>query len=58
MIINKGDIGHHMYFVSKGEVEVLPDEFSESVAVLKEGDLFGEVSMFVCCLSACLPACS
>ena len=22
IIINKGDIGHHMYFIRKGEVEV------------------------------------
>ena len=23
IILNKGDIGHHMYYVTKGEVEVL-----------------------------------
>ena len=47
VIVNKGDIGHHMYFVQMGEIEVLPDEDSQPVAVFKEGDIFGEVCLCV-----------
>ena len=36
-----------MYCISKGEVEVIQDEDSPPVAVLKEGDLFGEVNSIV-----------
>ncbi len=43
VILNKGAIGHHMYFVQMGVVEILPDENAPPVAVFKEGDIFGEV---------------
>ena len=43
MILNRGDIGHHMYFICMGEVEVLPHMGEDPVATLKEGDMFGEV---------------
>ena len=43
VILNKGDIGHHMYFISMGEVEVLPSKDADPLATLKEGDMFGEV---------------
>ena len=46
MILNKGDIGHHMYFISMGEVEVLPSVDESPLATLKEGDMFGEVCAF------------
>ncbi len=36
-------MGHHMYFVQTGVVEILPDENAPPVAVFKEGDIFGEV---------------
>ena len=43
MILNKGDIGHHMYFISMGEVEILSNKDAAPLATLKEGDIFGEV---------------
>lgn len=41
-----------MYFISRGEVEVLSGE-DDSVLVtnMKAGDFFGEVSCFVGCLT-------
>lgn len=45
MILNKGDIGHHMYFICMGEVEVLSHKDETPLATLKEGDIFGEVCL-------------
>ena len=44
MIINKGDIGHHMYFIRKGEVEVVEELFSPPLTRFRDGEIFGEVS--------------
>lgn len=44
--MNKGDIGHHMYFISMGEVEILPNKDATPLATLKEGDMFGEVASY------------
>ena len=56
--MKKGDIGHHMYFVQMGEIEVLPDEDSQPVAYFKEGDIFGEVCLCMClCACMCIHAC-
>ncbi|XP_077978719.1 uncharacterized protein LOC144434138 [Glandiceps talaboti] len=45
-IANRGEIGHNMYFVHRGEVEVLSEDDDESpIANLKNGKLFGEVSL-------------
>ena len=46
VILNKGDIGHHMYFISMGEVEILPNKDAAPLATLKEGDMFGEVCLY------------
>lgn len=46
IIIRKGDPGTEMYIVSKGEVEVLNDS-SDSLARLKEGNFFGELSLLL-----------
>ena len=43
VILNKGDIGHHMYFISMGEVEILPNKDAAPLGTLREGDTFGEV---------------
>jgi glucose-6-phosphate 1-dehydrogenase len=44
MIIHKGEIGHEMYLLARGEVEVL-DDSGNVVKVLKDGDFFGEVAL-------------
>lgn len=41
-IIKKGDIGHHMYFISSGCVEV---EMSPMPVHLGSGDFFGEIAL-------------
>ena len=43
VILNKGDIGHHMYFISMGAVEILPNKDAAPLGTLREGDTFGEV---------------
>lgn len=45
-IIRKGEIGHEMYLLVHGEVEVL-DEDGTVVTVLKDGDFFGEVALLM-----------
>lgn len=44
-VVEAGEPGDHMYFVLRGEVEVLgPD--GQRLNVLTEGDFFGEISLF------------
>ena len=45
VILNKGDIGHHMYFICMGEVEILSHRDHTPLATLHEGDMFGEVGI-------------
>ncbi|RMX52130.1 hypothetical protein pdam_00015158 [Pocillopora damicornis] len=49
IIANKGDIGHHMFYIHRGRAEVssfiLCENENEVLVTLKEGKLFGEVSM-------------
>ena len=41
-IVRRGEIGHRIYFISRGTVEVLSLDESEVVATLRDGDFFGE----------------
>ncbi|MDX1469585.1 MAG: ion transporter [Acidimicrobiia bacterium] len=41
-IVRRGEVGHRIYFINKGTVEVLSRDESEVVATLKDGDFFGE----------------
>jgi hypothetical protein len=43
-VVKKGDPAHSMYFVSKGQVEIL-DDHGNPFAVLGEGSFFGEMSL-------------
>ncbi len=43
VIVKIGDVSTDMYIVQMGEAEVRTDKHSPPVAVLKEGDIFGEV---------------
>lgn len=45
-IVTKGEKGNSMYFVSKGNVEIL-DDASNRIAVLGEGSFFGETSLLL-----------
>jgi hypothetical protein len=44
-IIQAGDLGHSMYFISRGRVEVVSPDGRELYQVLGEGDFFGEMSL-------------
>src|SRR5262249_28922575 len=45
-IIRKGEMGSEMYFICRGQVEVL-DGAGKRVAVLGEGDFFGELALLL-----------
>lgn len=44
ILVHEGDIGDEMYFLTQGKVEVLQAQ-GPAVAVLREGDAFGEVAI-------------
>ena len=45
-IIRKGDIGHEMYIVVRGEAEVL-DDGGRVIKTFRDGDFFGEISLLI-----------
>lgn len=48
IIFRQGYPGDHAYIVKKGEVEIyneLPDGSIESIAILHEGQMFGEMAL-------------
>ncbi|MCF8306874.1 MAG: cyclic nucleotide-binding domain-containing protein [Ignavibacteriales bacterium] len=47
ILFNVGSIGNEMYFVVNGELEVYDDKFNKPIAVLKQGDFFGEIALFM-----------
>jgi hypothetical protein len=44
IVMEKGEVGRAMFFISRGEVEVLDDE-RERIALLGKGDAFGEMAL-------------
>ena len=46
-IFKKGDTGHHLYFISKGQVEILADDGLTSYGVLSEGSFYGEIALLL-----------
>jgi class 3 adenylate cyclase len=45
IIVEKGDEPEGIYFITQGEVNIL-DSDNEVIAVIKEGDVFGEIAYF------------
>jgi CRP-like cAMP-binding protein len=43
--VNKGEIGAEMYFIVRGEAEVLPGSDEPAFATLKQGTFFGEQAL-------------
>ncbi len=46
-IVQHGESGNEIYFISQGEVEVLSNEGKNHCAVLREGDYFGHLSLIL-----------
>lgn len=45
LVLRRGDVGHRMYFIRRGEVEVLAADDATRVATLGDGDYFGEMAL-------------
>jgi CRP-like cAMP-binding protein len=46
VIIHEGEIGHQMYAICRGQVEVL-DKAGKRISLLREGAFFGEMSLLM-----------
>jgi hypothetical protein len=44
-VIKEGEFGSSMYFVAKGEVEVLAEKETKSICTLSNGSFFGELAL-------------
>ncbi len=44
-LLQKGEIGTDMYFVVKGELDVITENL-DTISTLSEGDFFGEIALF------------
>lgn len=44
-IIRMGEVGHDMFFLQSGELEVLVTESEERISLLRSGDAFGEFAL-------------
>jgi voltage-gated potassium channel len=45
MLMRRGEVGHQLYFINRGSVEVLSRDDSEVLAVLSDGDFVGEMAL-------------
>ena len=45
ILVHEGDVGDEMYFLTKGQVEVLRGDPSRRLTVLREGSFFGELAI-------------
>jgi CRP-like cAMP-binding protein len=43
--VHEGDVGDEMYFLTKGQVEVLRGDPPRQLTVMREGSFFGEVAI-------------
>jgi long-chain acyl-CoA synthetase len=44
-LVHEGDVGDEMYFLTKGQVEVLRGDPVERLTILREGSFFGELAI-------------
>lgn len=44
-VCRKGDVGHEMYIVNKGTIQVIDSDSRKVVATLSEGSVFGEIAI-------------
>ena len=45
LVLRRGDLGHRIYFIRRGEVEVLAQDERTRVVTLGDGDYFGELAL-------------
>ncbi|XP_037302728.1 cyclic nucleotide-gated cation channel beta-3-like [Manduca sexta] len=45
LVVRRGDVGHQMYIIKSGECCVMSHDESEVLATLREGSVFGEISL-------------
>lgn len=45
VVVHEGDVGDEMYFLTKGQVEVLRGDPPQRLSVLREGSFFGELAI-------------
>ena len=45
ILVHEGDVGDEMYFLTKGQVEVLRGDPPRQLTVMREGSFFGEVAI-------------
>lgn len=46
-VFRRGDLGHTMYFIARGQVQVVSDDGATVYATLKEGNFFGEIALLM-----------
>ncbi|MCS6985098.1 MAG: ion transporter [Leptospiraceae bacterium] len=47
IIFHQGEMGHGMYFIARGCVEIYNEKTKERYAILNEGNFFGELSLLL-----------
>jgi long-chain acyl-CoA synthetase len=45
VLVHEGDVGDEMYFLTKGQVEVLRGDPARRLSILREGSFFGELAI-------------
>ncbi|XP_072937059.1 cyclic nucleotide-gated channel beta-1-like isoform X2 [Epargyreus clarus] len=45
VVVRRGDVGHQMYIIKNGECYVMSQDDKEVLATLREGSVFGEISL-------------
>jgi voltage-gated potassium channel len=45
IVVRRGEMGHRIYFINRGRVEVWSNDDSEVIAFLGDGDFFGEMAL-------------
>lgn len=46
-VFREGEIGHNMYFISRGSVEILSEKTGQVFASISEGGYFGEIALLM-----------
>lgn len=47
IVFHSGDLGHEIYFISRGSVEVVSSDLRQVYATLTEGHFFGEIALLL-----------